>query len=195
MTGDKVSIPEDRAAPRHAEINEPAAATLRILFLCTGNSARSILAEALLNHAGEGRFIAASAGSQPLGRVNPHALAVLKEMGLSTQGLRSKSWAEYERHDAPSVDLVITLCHSAAREACPVWPGHPVRGHWGLPDPASVQGYEEELRAAFRQTRDEILARIEKLLALPIADMEPKAISEALNRIGQGQSVECQSAE
>lgn len=176
----------DRAAPQRDEITERAARPLRVLFLCTGNSARSILAEALLNHAGKNRFIAASAGSQPLGRVNPHALAVLEEMGLSTQGLRSKSWAEYEHHDAPQIDLVITLCHSAAREACPVWPGHPVSGHWGLPDPASVQGYDEKLRAAFRQTRDEILARIEKLLALPIGEMEPPAIVEALNRIGQG---------
>ena len=179
--------------PHEGEAAKPGPAAIRVLFLCTGNSARSILAEALLNHAGKGRFIAASAGSQPLGRVNPHALAVLEEMGLSTQGLRSKSWAEYERHDAPQIDLVITLCHSAAREACPVWPGHPIKGHWGLPDPASAQGYEEELHAAFRQTRDGIFAHIEKLLALPIGEMEPQAISDALNRIGQGQSIKGQN--
>lgn len=179
----------DSTSPRDM-VNAAQHAPLRVLFLCTGNSARSILAEGLLNHAGKGRFAAASAGSQPLGRVNPHALAVLEEMGLATQGLRSKSWEEYERHDAPHIDLVITLCNSAAREACPVWPGHPAKGHWGLPDPASVDGDADAVRAAFRKTRGDILARIEKLLALPIADMEPQEISAALNRIGQGQNVQ-----
>ena len=123
-----------------------------VLFLCTGNSARSVLAEALLNARGAGRFRAWSAGSHPVGRVNPHAIAVLEQAGLATDGLRSKSWDEFARPDAPSLDFIFTVCDSAANETCPLWPGQPVTAHWGLPDPAAVQGTEAEKARAFRDT-------------------------------------------
>ena len=158
-----------------------------VLFLCTGNSARSILAEAILNREGNGKFRAYSAGSQPAGQVHPYAIDLLKGLNHPTDALRSKDWDEFAAPDAPKLDFVFTVCDKAAAEPCPIWPGQPMSAHWGLPDPASVQGYEEELRAAFRQTRDEILARIEKLLALPLGELEPQAVSQALTRIGPGQ--------
>ncbi|TFY98178.1 arsenate reductase ArsC [Ramlibacter humi] len=142
---------------------------LNVLFLCTHNSARSILAEAALNHLGEGRFRAFSAGSSPRDNQQPHpfALAVLQEAGYSTQGLRSKSWDEFAGAGAPGMDLIITVCDNAAGEACPIWPGHPATAHWGYPDPSEAQGGEDQRRAAFRATLQAIRNRIEMLVNLP----------------------------
>ena len=143
-----------------------------VLFLCTGNSARSILAEAYLNHAGRGRFIAYSAGSHPAGRVNPLALELLREGGLPTTAARSKSWDEFARPGAPKIDFVITVCDSAAAEVCPVWPGHPVKVHWGVPDPAAVEGTDEQKRHAFKEALITLSRRIDLFLALPVEKLD-----------------------
>lgn len=142
---------------------------MNVLFLCTHNSARSILAEALLNHLGQGRFQGYSAGSSPREnqRPNPLAFAVLEEAGVPTAGLRSKSWDEFAAPSAPSMDLVITVCDNAAGELCPVWPGHPAKLHWGYADPSAVEGTDEDRRAAFRITRDLIRERLEHFIELP----------------------------
>jgi protein-tyrosine-phosphatase len=136
-----------------------------VLFLCTGNSARSILAEAYLNHAGKGRYRAYSAGSKPGGRVNPFSLSVLREKGIPVDGARSKSWDEFAAPDAARMDLVVTVCDSAAGEACPVWPGAPAKAHWGVDDPAAVQGSDAEKRAAFERAFRELKAKIDAWLA------------------------------
>lgn len=138
-----------------------------VLFLCTGNSARSILAEALLNDRaiGGGRFRGYSAGSQPRGTVHPLALDTLKENGLPTEGLRSKSWQEFSGPDAPRMDFIFTVCDNAAAEACPIWPGHPATDHWGLPDPAAVEGSDEDKRRAFRETFTELRRRLHEFVA------------------------------
>lgn len=137
---------------------------MRVLFLCTGNSARSILAEAYLNHAGKGAFVAHSAGSRPAGKVNPLALELLEEKGIPTGGLRSKSWDEF---GSKALDLVVTVCDSAARETCPVWPGRPRTAHWSIADPAAVAGSDEARRNAFLRAFDELRRRIDKLVAHP----------------------------
>lgn len=136
-----------------------------VLFLCTGNSARSILAEAYLNVAGKGRYRAYSAGSKPGGAVNPDALALLEGRGIPAQGARSKSWDEFAAPGAPRMDLVVTVCDHAAGEACPVWPGAPARAHWGVDDPAAVQGGDAERRAAFEKAFRELKAKIDAYLA------------------------------
>lgn len=140
---------------------------LNVLFLCTGNSARSILAEAAINSPaiGGGRFRGYSAGSQPKGAVHPLALETLQENGLSADGLRSKSWEEFAAADAPRIDFIFTVCDNAAAETCPVWPGHPVTEHWGLPDPAAVEGTEEDRRCAFRDTFAELRRRIGRFVS------------------------------
>lgn len=155
--------------------------TYNVLFLCTGNSARSIIAEALLNVMGKGRFRAFSAGSHPTGKVNPNALATLARHGLPTEGYASQSWDEFE--DTP-IDIVITVCDSAAGETCPVYLGSAVRGHWGLPDPAHVTGSPEVIEAAFKTTYGALERRIQKLLVLPIEALSRSELTEALNRIG-----------
>ena len=137
---------------------------MHVLFLCTGNSARSILAEAYLNHAGKGAFVAHSAGSRPAGKVNPLALELLEEKGIPTGGLRSKSWDEF---GSKALDLVVTVCDSAARETCPVWPGRPRTAHWSIADPAAVAGSDEARRNAFLRAFDELRRRIDKLVAHP----------------------------
>lgn len=137
---------------------------MNVLFLCTGNSARSILAEALLNALAQGRYRAYSAGSRPAGRVNPFALRLLEGKGFGTHGLRSKSWDEFARPDAPRMDFVFTVCDSAAAETCPVWPGHPVTEHWGIPDPAAVRGSDEDKRRAFDAAFTQLAARIRGFL-------------------------------
>jgi protein-tyrosine-phosphatase len=142
--------------------------TRNVLFLCTGNSARSILAEAILNKEGKGRFRAFSAGSHPKGRVHPAALELLNELGLPTAGLRSKSWDEFATDDAPPMHFVITVCDNAAGEVCPIWPGAPVKAHWGIPDPAAVEGPGQS--GAFRDAYRELHARIGEFLATGSVD-------------------------
>ncbi|HYE34045.1 arsenate reductase ArsC [Methylocaldum sp.] len=156
---------------------------LDVLVLCTGNSCRSILGEALINHLGKGRLRAFSAGSHPTGRVNPNALATLSRHGLPTEGYASKSWDALE--ETP-IDILITVCDSAAGETCPVYLGSAVRGHWGLPDPAHVTGNPEVIEAAFEATYSALEKRIRQLLALPVETMSRSELTEALNRIGAG---------
>lgn len=151
-----------------------------VLFLCTGNSARSIIAEALLNALGAPRFHAYSGGSFPKGAVNEHALRLLQHLGFPTAGLRSKSWDEFAAPGAPVMDIVITVCDNAAGETCPVWPGHPAIAHWGLPDPAAVQGTEIEKMSAFRATFHSLESRIRLLLALPVESIDHLALQERL---------------
>jgi protein-tyrosine-phosphatase len=158
---------------------------LNVLFLCTGNSARSIMAEALLNAMGRGRFKAYSAGSRPTGRVNPFALELLQQNGLPVAGLRSKSWDEFARPGAPEMDFVFTVCDSAAGEACPIWPGQPVSAHWGMEDPAAVAGDDEKRRTAFRRAYELLQRRIGLLLSLPVADLDRAALAARLNAIGR----------
>lgn len=160
--------------------------TYNVLFLCTGNSARSILAEALLNAMGQGRFRAYSAGSHPGGVVNPHALGFLAHNGFDTTGLRSKSWDEFAVPGAPHMDFVITVCDNAAGEVCPLWPGQPVSAHWGLPDPAAVQGRDDVKLRAFAATAAALQKRLELFLALPLARLDGMAIKAQLSAIGQG---------
>jgi arsenate reductase len=140
-----------------------------VLFLCTGNSARSILAEAILNHLGRGRFHAYSAGSHPTGKVNPFALEILREMEIPVDGARSKGWNEFASPGAPRMDYVITVCDNAAGEACPVWPGTPDKAHWGIADPAAAQGTDDEKRAAFRAAATILERRIRSFLEAPVA--------------------------
>lgn len=152
----------------------------KVLFLCTANSARSILFASTLSHLGGTRFDAHSAGSQPAGVVNPHALAELHRRGIATEGVRSKSWDEYTGENAPTFDLVVTVCDSAANESCPVFFGDFVKTHWGLPDPAGVVGDASAVAAAFRITEDVVSARLARLIALPLESMERDALLREL---------------
>jgi arsenate reductase len=161
------------------------ARTYNVLFLCTGNSARSVLAEVLLNSRGAGRFRAFSAGSQPVGRVNPFAVETLRQAGLPTEGLRSKSWDEFARPGAPQLDFVFTVCDSAANEVCPIWPGQPVTAHWGLPDPAAVQGSDADKAKAFRDTFIALDRRIGLFTSLPIAGLDQLALQRKVDEIGK----------
>ena len=156
-----------------------------VLFLCTGNSARSIMAEAILNHRGRPNFSAYSAGSHPTGKVNPRALRQLQAAHLSTEGYRSKSWDEFAKPGAPQMNFVFTVCDSAANEVCPVWPGQPMTAHWGIPDPASVTGTEEQIQRAFREAYVTLERRIGLLLALPFASLNRLAIQNEIRKIGR----------
>jgi protein-tyrosine-phosphatase len=156
-----------------------------VLFLCTGNSARSILAEAYLNTAGAGRFRAYSAGSHPTGKVNPFAVELLRKKGISTDGLRSKSWDEFAGPGAPALDFVFTVCDNAAGEACPLWPGQPVTAHWGVPDPAAVAGSDEAKRRAFLGAFTTLSSRIRLLLELPVAKLDAHSLRKSLDDIGR----------
>lgn len=156
-----------------------------VLFLCTGNSARSIIGEAILNHRGAKSFHAFSAGSHPTGQVNPYALQQLESAGLSTKGLRSKSWDEFAKAGAPRMDFVFTVCDSAAAEMCPVWPGQPITAHWGIPDPAAVKGAPEEVQRAFRDAFITLSRRIDLLLSLPLASLDLLAVKKEVDRIGR----------
>jgi len=159
--------------------------TYNVLFLCTGNSARSILAESILNRLGKGRFHGFSAGSHPNGRVNPLALDLLRQLDLPTDGLRSKSWDEFAAPTSIHFDFVITVCDNAAGEMCPVWPGHPMTAHWGIPDPAAVEGTDLEKKLAFRQAFKAMETRIKLFLSLPIASIEKMRLKERMDEIGK----------
>ncbi|MGH8196735.1 MAG: arsenate reductase ArsC [Steroidobacteraceae bacterium] len=163
-------------------MNEPA---FNVLFLCTGNSARSILAESLLNQWGRGRFIGFSAGSHPKGAVHPLTLEMLKHMKVPTAGLRSKSWDEFAAPGAPPLDFVFTVCDNAAGEVCPVWPGQPMTAHWGIADPAAVRGSEKDQWKAFRTAFSELDSRIKIFTSLPIRSLDRIKLQERLNAIGK----------
>jgi arsenate reductase len=156
-----------------------------VLFLCTGNSARSILAESLLNHWGNGRFQAFSAGSFPKGQVHPLALDLLKRTNLPSEGFRSKSWDEFAIPRAPPIDFIFTVCDNAAGEACPIWPGKPMTAHWGIPDPAAVEGSDADKAFAFRKALKELETRIKLFTQLPIASLDHLTLREKLRAIGQ----------
>ncbi len=156
-----------------------------VLFICTGNSARSILGEGLLADFGEGRFNAYSAGSHPHGVVNPLALSTLKQLRIRSDGFRSKSWDEFAQPGAPALDFVLTVCDRAAGEVCPVWPGHPVTAQWGIPDPAAVQGSEEQKAKAFMDTALLLKRRIQLMLNLPLDKLARLSLQREIDRIGQ----------
>ena len=158
--------------------------TYNVLILCTGNSARSILGEVLFNHLGKGKFNACSAGSKPAGRVNPGAMEWLQANGHSIDGLRSKSWDEFAAPGAPEFDFIFTVCDNAAGEACPLWLGHPAAAHWGIPDPAHVEG-EEARRAAFKKAAEQLARRIQLFLSLPIDKLDKLTLKEKLAEIGR----------
>ncbi|HEY1961492.1 MAG TPA: arsenate reductase ArsC [Rhizomicrobium sp.] len=155
-----------------------------VLFLCTGNSARSILAEAILNKMGKGKFIGYSAGSYPNGMVNPHALALLKRLDFPTERLRSKSWDEFVATGAPKIDFVFTVCDNAANEVCPIWPGQPMMAHWGVADPAAVDGNQAMIAEAFRETFRLLERRIELFAGLPVKSLDRLSLKRQLDEIG-----------
>ena len=159
--------------------------TYQVLFICTHNSARSIMAEGLLNSLGGGRFQAHSAGSQPSGSVHPFALKTLQRLRISADGYRSKSWAEFSRPEAPALDFVLTVCDNAAGEVCPVWPGQPVTAHWGVPDPAAFSGSDEARTEIFWNTAVLLKRRIDLMLALPLAALDRLSLQRELKDIGR----------
>ena len=156
-----------------------------VLFLCTGNSARSIMAEAILKHKGLGAFASYSAGSHSTGKVRPEAIHQIKAAGISTEELRSKSWDEFAAPDAPPIDFIFTVCDNAAKELCPIWPGQPMTAHWGVPDPAAVEGTPEEIEKAFREAFVTLDRRISLLLCLPLSSLDKLAIKKEIDRIGR----------
>lgn len=156
-----------------------------VLFLCTGNSARSIMAEAIMNRKGSPTFTAFSAGSHPKGAVHPAALDQIRAAKLSGDGLRTKDWSEFAKPGAPQMDFVVTVCDNAAKEVCPVWPGHPMTAHWGVPDPAAVQGTPAEINKAFREAFSILERRISLFLCLPLASLDKLAIKKEIDSIGK----------
>lgn len=158
---------------------------LNVLFLCTHNSARSIIAEAILNRLGVGRFKAYSAGSQPSGKVHPYALDLLRQLNYDTSSLRSKSWEEFTAPDAPELDFVLTVCDNAANEVCPVWPGQPISAHWGLPDPSAAEGNDSERHFAFADTHRMLYQRISIFTNLPLASLDKLSLQHRLDDIGR----------
>ncbi len=169
-----------------------------VLFLCTGNSCRSILAEAIMNREGQGRFKAYSAGSHPAGAVNPHALALLKKFNYPVSALRSKPWDEFARAanpDAPELDFVFTVCDDAAGEVCPIWPGQPMSAHWGMPDPALATGNDAEIGLAFADTYRMLNNRITIFISLPLAKLDKLSLQTRLDAIGQTQGAAAATAE
>lgn len=165
------------ATPRHQAFN--------VLFLCTGNSARSILAEAILSRVGAGKFNAYSAGSQPKGAVHPHALRLLERLNYKIGGFRSKSWDEFAQPGAPDLDFVFTVCDNAAGEVCPIWPGQPMTAHWGVPDPAAAHGAEAEIAAAFADAYGRLNNRISIFTSLPFASLDRLSLKKRLDDIGR----------
>jgi arsenate reductase len=168
---------------------------LNVLFVCTGNSARSILGEALTNHLGQGRLRGFSAGSQPKGEVHPLTLEALARAGIPAEGLRSKSWDEFDGPDAPRMDFVFTVCDAAAGEACPFWPGHPVTAHWGIEDPAAAEGPEFLRRAAFDAALERMRRRVEAFAALPLASLDRLSLRARLREIGRMEGATAPEAE
>jgi len=171
------------ACPQERRVKTLANKIYNVLFLCTGNSARSILAESVLNRIGRGRFKAYSAGSYPKGAVNPFALEVLERQGYDTSALRSKSWDEFAAAGAPPLDFVFTVCDNAAGEVCPIWPGQPMSAHWGMPDPAEARGSDTERRLAFADTLKMLTRRIGAFASLPIASLDRMALQHAVDDI------------
>jgi len=165
--------------------NEPPSQPYNVLFLCTGNSARSILGEAILNRTGTGKFVAYSAGSQPKGTVHPQALALLQRLEFATDGLRSKSWDEFAKPGAPIFDFIFTVCDNAANEVCPIWPGQPMSAHWGVPDPAAVTGPETEIVMAFRDAFLMLQRRIGVFVNLPVRSLDKISLKKRLDEIGR----------
>jgi protein-tyrosine-phosphatase len=180
------SSPANPAARRIVPLDPPVSAPhYNVLFLCTGNSARSILAESLLSHWGRGRFHAYSAGSFPKGQVQPLALALLKRLNLPTDSLRSKSWDEFALPGAPVIDFIFTVCDNAAGEVCPIWPGQPMTAHWGIADPAAIEGSDSEKAAAYARALRELETRIKLFVALPISSLDRMSLHAELNAIGE----------
>jgi arsenate reductase (thioredoxin) len=161
--------------------------TYNVLFLCTGNSARSIIAEAVLNKVGAGRFRAWSAGSQPKGEVNPHTLTLLSGLGYDVTGFRSKSWSEFAKPGAPEFDFIVTVCDNAAGEACPVWPGKPMTAHWGIPDPAEATGTQAQIAQALSDAYRMLSRRADLFTALPISSLDGLTLQHRLREIGRSQ--------
>jgi arsenate reductase (thioredoxin) len=176
------------------EINTPEK-PFNVLFLCTGNSARSIIAEAILNRLGAGKFCALSAGSQPKGVVNPNTLALLRSLGYDTASPRSKSWSEFAKPGAPAFDFVFTVCDNAAGEACPVWPGQPMTAHWGVPDPAEASGSEAEIALAFKDAYRMLRRRIGIFVALPIRSLDKLSLQQRVREIGRTEGATAKEAE
>jgi arsenate reductase (thioredoxin) len=166
-----------------------------VLFLCTGNSARSIMAEAILNKLGTGKFCAYSAGSQPKGQVNPHTIQLLQSLGYDTSWFRSKSWNEFSKPGAPPLDFAFTVCDNAAREVCPVWPGQPMTAHWGVPDPAEVKGSAAEIALAFKDAYRMLHQRIGVFTALPIRSLDQLSLQQRLREIGRMDSTTAKAKE
>jgi protein-tyrosine-phosphatase len=166
-----------------------------VLFLCTGNSARSIIAEAILNKVGQGRFRAYSAGSQSKGRINPHTIELLQGLGYDTSALRSKSWNEFAKPGAPKFDFVFTVCDNAAVETCPVWPGQPMSAHWGVPDPAEAKGAPAEIGLAFKDAYRMLNQRIGIFVALPIRSLDELSLQNRLKEIGRMEGATAKAAE
>ncbi len=160
-----------------------------VLFICTGNSARSIMAEAILNRAGQGKFRAFSAGSQPKGQIHPYAVELLRRYHYDLSGIRSKSWQEFSGPNAPKLDFAFTLCDTAAAETCPVWPGQPMTAHWGLPDPAAATGTEAEIRFAFADAMRMLTNRINVFVSLPIKSLDQLSLQKQLDAIGKTKDV------
>lgn len=158
-----------------------------VLFLCTANSARSVIAEAILNREGHGKFRAFSAGSHPRGQINPHTLDLLRKFNYDVSTMRSKSWAEFARPGAPELDFVFTVCDNAAGESCPLWPGQPITAHWGVPDPAAATGSEAEIALAFKDAYRMLNRRIELFLALPLAKLDRLVLTSRLKDIGRSE--------
>jgi len=168
-------MPDSKETPRH----------FNVLFLCTGNSARSIMAEAILNQKGYPNFTGYSAGSHPSGKVQPEALKQIDAAGMPTKGLRSKSWDEFARPDAPRMHFVFTVCDQAAQEMCPIWPGHPLTARWGIPDPAAAVGTNEEIEHAFFEAFTTLDRRIGLFLCLPLSTLEEEVVQSEIDRIGR----------
>ena len=176
---------ERRLSDKNVRATRAMAENYNVLFLCTGNSARSIMAEAILNFKGKPRFNAYSAGSHPSGKVRPEALQRLQAAHIPVEGLRSKSWDEFASPDAPKMHFVFTVCDNAANEVCPIWPGQPLTAHWGIPDPAGVQGSPQEVERAFREAFTILERRIGLLLSLPVASLDRLAIKKEVDEIGR----------